>query len=102
MAASEYARGHNITVKPVPREMMYFSLAKEFHWLPDEINRQDPKIMKGIIYILSVCSNVQSNMANNADSASNSKKTFSKGGKQYVNITDPEVEKSLAEGNYKL
>lgn len=81
---------------------MYFSLAKEFHWLPDEINRQDPKIMRGIIHVLSVCNDVQNNMVNNTANTFNNKKAFSKGGKQYVNITDPEVEKSLAEGNYKL
>ncbi len=59
MAASEYARGRNITVKPVPRDIMYFSLAKEFRWLPDEIDRQDPKKLKGLIQILSIYNNIK-------------------------------------------
>jgi hypothetical protein len=59
MAASEYARGRKITVSPVPKELTYFSLAKEFHWLPDEIDRQEPKKIKGIMHILSVYNSVK-------------------------------------------
>ena len=59
MAASEFARGHNISVKPVPREIMYFSLAKEFRWLPDEIDRQDPKKLRGVIHVLSIYNNIK-------------------------------------------
>lgn len=59
MAASEYARGRNITVRPIPKEMTYFSLAKEFHWLPDEIDRQEPRKIKGLIHILSVYNNIK-------------------------------------------
>ena len=59
MAASEYARGRNITVRPVPREIMYFSLAKEFHWLPDEIDRQEPRKIRGLMHILSIYNNIK-------------------------------------------
>jgi len=59
MAAAEYARGRNITVRPVPKEMTYFSLAREFQWLPDEIDRQEPKKIKGVMHILSVYNNVK-------------------------------------------
>jgi hypothetical protein len=59
MAASEYARGRNITVRPVPKAMTYFSLAKEFNWLPDEIDRQEPKKIKGIMQVLSIYNNIK-------------------------------------------
>ena len=59
MAATEYARGHNITVRPVPKEITYFSLAQQFQWLPDEIDRQDPKKLKGIMHILSIYNNIK-------------------------------------------
>lgn len=59
MAATDYARGRNISVDPVPREMTYFSLAKEFSWLPDEIDRQNPKKIKGVLHILSIYNNIK-------------------------------------------
>ena len=59
MAAAEYARGRNITVRPVPKEILYFSLAKEFQWLPDEIDRQEPKKIKGVMHILSIYNNIK-------------------------------------------
>ena len=59
MAASEYARGRNITVRPIPKEMTYFSLAKEFNWLPDEVDRQEPRKIKGLMHILSVYNNIK-------------------------------------------
>ena len=59
MAAAEYSRGRNITVRPVPRAMMHFSLAKEFKWLPDEIDRQEPKKIKGILHVLSVYNKIK-------------------------------------------
>ncbi len=37
--------------------MTYFSLAKQFNWLPDEIDRQDPKVLKGLMHVLSVYNN---------------------------------------------
>ena len=39
--------------------MRYFSLAKEFNWLPDEIDRQEPKKIKGVMHILSIYNNVK-------------------------------------------
>ena len=59
MAAAEYARGRNITVRPVPRAMTYFSLAKEFNWLPDEIDRQEPRKIKAIMHILSIYNDIK-------------------------------------------
>lgn len=59
MAAAEYSRGHNISIDPVPREILYFSLAKEFQWLPDEIDRQEPKKIKGVMHVLSIYNNIK-------------------------------------------
>jgi hypothetical protein len=59
MAAADYARGRTISVEPVPREMLYFSLAKEFQWLPDEIDRQEPRKIKGVMHVLSIYNNIK-------------------------------------------
>ena len=59
MAATEYARGRNITVNPVPKEMTYFSLAQQYRWLPDEVDRQEPKNIKAILHILSIYTNIK-------------------------------------------
>lgn len=59
MAAAEYSRGHIISVDPVPKEILYFSLAKEFQWLPDEIDRQEPKKIKGVMHVLSIYNNIK-------------------------------------------
>ncbi len=39
--------------------MTYFSLAMRFKWLPDEIDRQDPKKLKGLMHVLSVYNNIK-------------------------------------------
>ena len=67
MAATEYTRGRNITVRPVPREILYFSLAKEFSWLPDEIDRQEPRKIRGIIHVLSIYNNIKNQEIENAN-----------------------------------
>ena len=59
MAATEYARGRNISIKPLPIELTYFSLAKEFQWLPDQIDRQEPKKIKGVMHVLSIYNNIK-------------------------------------------
>ena len=59
MAATEYARGRKITVEPVPQAIRDFSLAKEFQWLPDQIDRQDPKRLKGVMHVLSIYNNIK-------------------------------------------
>ena len=74
MAASEYARGRNITVRPVPKEIMYFSLAKEFHWLPDEIDRQEPRKIRGIMHVLSIYNKIKNQEIENANRKARMKK----------------------------
>ena len=59
MAAGELARGRKITVRPVPIEVTYFLLAKEFGWLPSQIKAENAKDMKGITHVLSVYNNVK-------------------------------------------
>ncbi len=59
MAAAELARGRNITVHPVPVEITYFLLAKEFGWLPSQIKNESSKDMKGIIHVLSTYNKVK-------------------------------------------
>lgn len=59
MAATDYARGRIIRVKPVPEEIMLFSLAQMFHWLPSQIKRENTKDMKGITHILSIYNKIK-------------------------------------------
>ncbi len=59
MAATDYARGRNIVVSPVPKEIIWFSLAKEFGWLPSQIEKESSKNIKGIISILSIYNSVK-------------------------------------------
>ncbi len=59
MAAGELARGRKITVYPVPIEITYFLLAKEFGWLPSQCKAEASKDLKGITHILSVYNNVK-------------------------------------------
>lgn len=59
MAAGDLARGRNITVAPVPLEITYFLLAKEFGWLPSQCQNEEYKNLKGIIHVMSVYNKVK-------------------------------------------
>ena len=59
MAAGDLARGRKITIEPVPIEITYFLLAKEFGWLPSQCKKEDAKDLKGITHVLSVYNNVK-------------------------------------------
>jgi hypothetical protein len=59
LAAAELARGRKITVKPVPMEITYFLLAREFGWLPSQCQAENAKDLKGITHVLSVYNNVK-------------------------------------------
>ena len=59
IATSDFARGRPITVNPVPREITYFVLAKEFHWTPDKIDKMKPKRVKAMLAMLNVYNKVQ-------------------------------------------
>ena len=59
MAAGELARGRKISVYPVPIEITYFLLAKEFGWLPSQCKSEEAKDLRGIMHVLSVYNNVK-------------------------------------------
>lgn len=59
MAATELARGRTITVKPVPIEITYFLLAKEFGWLPSQCKNEESKDLKGITHVLSIYNKIK-------------------------------------------
>lgn len=63
MAATELARGRNITVRPVPIEITYFLLAKEFGWLPSQIKNESSKDLKGISHVLSLYNRIKNKEA---------------------------------------
>ena len=60
LAAADLGRGRAVATKGINREITYFLLAKEFNWLPDEIDRQDAKIMKALNHMLNDFNKVQS------------------------------------------
>jgi hypothetical protein len=59
MAAGDLARGRKIAVHPIPREITYFLLAKEFGWTPSQCDGEDTKKLKGIMHVLSVYNSVK-------------------------------------------
>jgi hypothetical protein len=59
MAATEYARGHNISTPIVPSEITYFSLAKEFGWLPSQVQNEPYKNIRGIMQVLSIFNEIK-------------------------------------------
>lgn len=58
MAAYNLAKGRQVAASSIDNEITYFLLAKEFHWTPEEIDRQDAKKMKALTTILSVYNKV--------------------------------------------
>lgn len=58
MAAADLALGRIISVKPVPDEITWFLLAKEFGWSPKQIKEMDFKDVKAMTHLLSTYNRV--------------------------------------------
>ena len=71
-------------------------LAKEFHWLPSEIQNERTRDVKAITHIMSVYNRVR-NQEIERQQKRKAGKVFGKG-KQYIDMTDPEVEKKVQRG----
>jgi len=69
MAAADLALGRTVSVSPVPDEIIWFLLGKEFGWSPREIKMNDAKDMRAITHILSTYNRVK----NQATERQNSK-----------------------------
>ena len=91
--------GNPISISPVPEEIIWFLLAKEFHWLPSEIQNEKTKDVKAITHIMSVYNRVRNQEIERQQKRKNNK-VFGKG-KQYIDITDPEVEKRVKQGQMR-
>ena len=61
MAISDLASGRKISVKPVPEDITYFVLAKEFNWTPDQIDRMGTKKVKKMLTMVSTYNKVINN-----------------------------------------
>ena len=59
MAASDLAAGRRINIEPLPKEITWFMLAKEFGWKPSDIKKEDVKDIEGILIVLSTYNKVQ-------------------------------------------
>jgi hypothetical protein len=97
MATIEYARGQKASISPTPKELIFFSLAKEFGWLPSEVEAEPSKNIKGIMHVLSTY-----NSARRADTDRGGRKAslgmVDTESKKFIDVTDPEVERQLQQG----
>ena len=48
---------------PVPDEVIWFALAKEFGWSPKQIKEMDSKDVKAVTHLLSVYNRVKNQVA---------------------------------------
>ena len=53
------AAGRKIEIYPCPKEITYFLLAKEFGWLPSQIDNENCKKIEGVITVMSTYNKVQ-------------------------------------------
>ena len=63
MAAADLALGRVISVRPVPDEIIWFLLAKEFGWSPKQIKENDAKDVRAITHLLSTYNRIKNQMA---------------------------------------
>jgi len=65
LAAADLALGRPVSVKPVPDELIWFLLEKEFGWSPIEIKANDAKDIRAMTHILSTYNRVKNQKAEN-------------------------------------
>lgn len=78
------ASGRNISVKPIPDEIIWFLLAKEFGWDPATCKRQESRDIKAITHILSVYNKVKNQLIERK----NRRNKMSKPGKKIIDIDE--------------
>ena len=59
MAAVQFAKGLPITVKPSPKEIMWYLLAKEFGWTIPQIKKTLRKDIIGILKVMNTVNEIQ-------------------------------------------
>jgi len=74
MAATDMARGRNISVRPVPHEITTFMLIKEFGGYPDRWENQSSKDIKALTTILSAYNKVKNVEANRVNKQGQSRR----------------------------
>ena len=62
MAAADLALGRNVSVSPLPDEIIWFALAKEFGWSPKQIKEMESKDVRAMTHILSTYNRVKNQM----------------------------------------
>ena len=65
MAAADLALGRKIHVNPVPDEIVWFLLAKEFGWSPKQIKEMNAKDVRAMTHMLSTYNRVKNQQAEN-------------------------------------
>lgn len=63
MAAADLALGRTISASPVPDEIIWFLLAKEFGWSPKQIKEMDFKDVRAMTHLLSTYNRVKNQVA---------------------------------------
>ncbi|MCK5763473.1 MAG: hypothetical protein KAH05_05080 [Clostridiales bacterium] len=66
MAAADLALGRPVSIHPVPNEIIWFLLAKEFSWSPKQIKEMDSKDVRAITHLLSTYNRVKNQSAERA------------------------------------
>jgi len=63
LAAADLALGRTISVRPIPDEITWFLLAKEFGWSPKEIKEMEAKDVRAMTHLLSTFNRVSNQVA---------------------------------------
>lgn len=71
MAAADLALGRPISARPVPYEIIWFLLAKEFGWSPKQIKEMDAKDVRAMTHLLSAYNRVKNQAAENTSKRNN-------------------------------
>lgn len=58
---------------PVPEEMIWFMLAKEFHWTPKQCKEQNAKDIKAMTHLLSMYNRIKNQEVQRAANKNKSK-----------------------------
>lgn len=63
-----------MSIRPVPNEIIWFLLAKEFHWSPKQIKEMDSKDVRAMTHLLSTYNRVKNQVAERASKRNSNKR----------------------------
>ena len=72
MATADLALGRTISVDPVPDEIIWYLLGKEFGWSPKQIKAEDAKDIQAMTHIVSTYNRVKNQISERESRTTNS------------------------------